>query len=344
MAIAVTGEAESRVGHLVLCAGHATPDAVNFMATQGRGVVSLVISQADLERLQLPMQQRQSGPAGRAAPVSIEARSGVSTGISAADRARTIQVAADPASAPGDLVSPGHIFPLLAKEGGVFALPGPAEMAADLCRLAGFAGTSVICAILDDQGNQAGAQRLGELSTGFDLPIVPADELLVYRCRYDRQLEPVRERSVQTASGGVLRAAVYREAAGGPEVLALFRQTGRTGPSPVCVQQGLFLSNRLGSELGEGGFHGGLREIERRGHGALLVLGDRSMHMLSMSLDEEGEGKPIAFSGWGLAARVLSELGFANVELLDAPAGAASTLRQFGLHARNASPVAEQVR
>lgn len=334
MVIIVTEDADREVGHLAMCAGHATPDAVNFMAAQGRGIVSLVISQADVDRLQLPMQQRRSGPVGRAAPVSIEASSGVSTGISTADRARTIQVAADPASTPEDLVSPGHVFPLLAKDDGVFALPGPAEMAADLSRLAGTAGTSVICAILDDRGDHAGSDRLQAMSTSFQLPIVSAADLLEYRSRCDRQLELAREKRVSMVAGGELRAVVYRSAMSGSEVLALMGQSGSALPSPVFVQQGLFLADQIGAGRNMAGFHEALRELERRGHGTIIILGNRSASSLSMALNDVYERQAIPFAGWTLAGRVLVELGLGCVELLDASPEGASILRQLGLSTR----------
>ncbi|MBN9507446.1 MAG: 3,4-dihydroxy-2-butanone-4-phosphate synthase [Altererythrobacter sp.] len=332
MAIVVTGDDKDPIGHLVVSARLTTPESVNFMATHGRGVVCLVIQQADLERLQLPMQHRRFGPSGREAPVSIEARDGVSTGISAADRARTVRVAADPASGPEDLISPGHIFPLLASEGGVFTLPGPAEAAVDLCRLAGLAGPATLCAVLDEDGAKAPLQRLLAFGGRFGIPVVGSRELLDYRCNFDRQLERVREDLFEPETGGVLRAIIYRSLVDGREVLALVHDAdSRAGPGLIRLQPAISLPEQLGIWSARERMRQSLKEIGAAGRGAVLMLEPSSPGTLSRSVIAEEEKEPMAFADGALIARVLKELRFEEISLPDHDKGTALILAQLGL-------------
>jgi len=333
MAVVLTGDGDFAVGHLVIGARHATPEAVNFMAVHGRGVVSLALSQADIVRLQLPMQRRGAGPEGRDAPVSIEARTGVSTGISAADRARTILVADDPSSGPDDLVSPGHIFPLLAKEGGVFALRGPAEAAVDLCRLAGLPGRAAICAVLDETGRQAQPDRLNAFSREHGLPIATGQQVFDYRRRFDRHIEVVRQERLMTRIGPV-RATVFRSLADGAEALAIVTDTERPiGAAPVWLQHGLSLREQLGVADPVRGLCQALQRIDELGHGAVLILGHSAGGALSSLLAERDSTERLSDEDGALAARVLTELGFDDVHLLNQPGETATMLTRLGLRA-----------
>jgi len=171
---------EFATGYLVASAGCATPGIVNFMVKHGKGLVSLALRPPDVDRLGLSLMSRR----GREhfiqdALVSIEARTGVSTGISASDRARTIAVAIDPAGGPGEIVSPGHVFPLRVHPGGILCRPAPAEAAVDLCKIAGLPGPAVLCAVLGPNGDIANLDHLCALSRNRDLPMISIDDIAI---------------------------------------------------------------------------------------------------------------------------------------------------------------------
>lgn len=190
--IMVDDEDRENEGDFVLAAEHASPEAINFLAKYGRGLICLALDGPLVDRLQLPMMTNDNKARMHTAfTVSIEAREGVSTGISAADRSRTIQVAVDPKSAPEDIVSPGHVFPLRAVDGGVLLRTGHTEGSVDLAKLAGLQGAAVICEIMNDDGTMARLPDLEKIAAEHDLPIVSIRDLVSYRLQRDSLIDPL---------------------------------------------------------------------------------------------------------------------------------------------------------
>ena len=224
MFILVDAEDRENEGDLIIPAQFATPDAVNYMAKHARGLICLSLSKPRADALQLDlMTQDNRESMGTAFTVSIEAAQGVTTGISAHDRARTIQVAIDPNSKPDDLVKPGHIFPLIAKDGGVLVRAGHTEAAVDISRAAGLHPSGVICEIMNDDGSMARLPDLVEFGKKHDLNIGTIADLIAWRQINDSFLEPVAESDIETASGGMFRAIVFQNKIDGKEHLALVR-------------------------------------------------------------------------------------------------------------------------
>ncbi|OGQ97046.1 MAG: bifunctional 3,4-dihydroxy-2-butanone 4-phosphate synthase/GTP cyclohydrolase II [Deltaproteobacteria bacterium RIFOXYD12_FULL_57_12] len=222
MIILVDDEDRENEGDLCMAAEAVTPEAINFMAKYGRGLICLTLDREIVKQLQLPMMVRDNqSPYGTGFTVSIEARTGVTTGISAADRARTIQVAADPNARPYDLVSPGHIFPLRARRGGVLERTGQTEGSVDLARLAGMRQAGVICEIMSDDGTMARMPDLEKFAAEHDLKIATIADLVAYRLRRDRLVHRAAEARLPSLFGGEFRAIVYTNDVDKHEHLAL---------------------------------------------------------------------------------------------------------------------------
>jgi 3,4-dihydroxy 2-butanone 4-phosphate synthase/GTP cyclohydrolase II len=202
MVVVCDAEDRENEGDLTLAAQFATPEAVNFMAKEGRGLICLALTPEKCDELGLDlMAAKNESPFQTAFTVSIEAREGISTGISAHDRARTIQVAIDPRSRPQDLVQPGHIFPLKAKAGGVLERTGQTEAAIDLARLAGLTPAGVICEVMNDDGTMARVPDLERYCAQHDLKMITVSDLIAYRRRHDKLVERVVETALPTAFG-----------------------------------------------------------------------------------------------------------------------------------------------
>src|SRR5256714_7435768 len=192
MVVVVDDEDRENEGDLTIAAQFATPDAINFMATHARGLICLCLTEERADELGLrPMTEHNEAPLGTAFTVSIEAREGVTTGISAADRSRTIQVAIHPSSTPRDLVQPGHVFPLRAKPGGVLERIGQTEAAVDLARLAGLTPAGVVCEIMNDDGTMARVDDLAGYCERHGLKMVTVADLIKYRRMHDKLVERV---------------------------------------------------------------------------------------------------------------------------------------------------------
>src|SRR6201984_441575 len=203
MFILVDDEDRENEGDLVIPAQMATPEAINFMAKHGRGLICLALTRQRVEQLQLPlMPQQNSSRLQTAFTVSIEAREGVTTGISAPDRARTIAVAIDASKGPQDIVTPGHVFPLMARDGGVLARAGHPEAAVDLARLAGLNPSGVICEIMSDDGTMARRPELIAFAQRHGLKIATIADLIAYRRRHDRIVERILESPFWSEFGG----------------------------------------------------------------------------------------------------------------------------------------------
>src|SRR6188474_2269528 len=198
-------------GDLTIAAQFATPEAINFMATHGRGLICLCLTEERCDELRLrPMTERNETPFGTAFTISIEAREGISTGISAQDRSRTVQVAIDPSRGPGDLVQPGHVFPLRARAGGVLRRGGQTEAAVDLARLAGLNPAGVVCEVMNDDGTMARVPDLVGYCERHGLKMVTVADLIEYRRRHERLVERVVSVRLPTAYGE-FTAVAFRE-------------------------------------------------------------------------------------------------------------------------------------
>jgi 3,4-dihydroxy 2-butanone 4-phosphate synthase/GTP cyclohydrolase II len=339
MIILVDDEDRENEGDLCLAAERVTPEAINFMAKHGRGLICLALDEEQVERLALPMMgvPGREGPAlGTAFTVSIEAARGVTTGISAADRAHTIRVATDPAVKPSDVVTPGHVFPLKARRGGVLVRTGQTEGAVDLARLAGLRPSGVICEIMKDDGTMARLADLERFATEHALRILTIADLIQYRLQTERLVRRVEERRVvldQTESEWLV--VVYQALVAERRALAFVKGTVQRRRATLCrVHSGslvgdLFCSGPRGGAM----LRAAVARIEQEGAGVLLYL--ESEKTLAEELAEVaragGEAIPPATdSAAGLLAPREADGGASARP--DAPAR--ETLRKLGLGAQ----------
>jgi 3,4-dihydroxy 2-butanone 4-phosphate synthase/GTP cyclohydrolase II len=322
MFILVDDDDRENEGDLVIPAQMATPDAINFMARHGRGLICLALTKDRVDTLGLPLMSRNNGTRHETAfTVSIEAKTGVSTGISAADRARTIAVAIDANNSSEELVSPGHVFPLVARPGGVLVRAGHTEAAVDVSRLAGLNPSGVICEIMREDGTMARLDDLIEFARTHGLKIGTIRDLIAYRLRRDHLVERVAATPFNSPSGREWQAQVFRDKATGAEQLALI--LGPLNPEePVMVRMhslDLF-ADVLGEPSDRGGLlPGALRMIEEQGSGVVVALHAASPGSLSRAADrrvgkevEEGE----ALRSYGIGAQILAALGIHDMILL----------------------------
>src|SRR5579872_7419988 len=236
MFILVDDEDREDEGDLVIPAQMATPQAINFMAKHGRGLICLALTRERVEQLRLPLMPQQNASRLRTAfTVSIEAREGVTTGISAPDRARTIATAIDPTKGPDDLVTPGHIFPLMARDGGVLVRSGHTEAAVDVARLAGLNPSGVICEIMSDDGTMARRPELVAFAQRHAVKIATIADLIAYRRRHDRIVERLLEAPFWSEHGGEWRMNIYANKVSYAEHIALIKGDITT-PEPVLVR------------------------------------------------------------------------------------------------------------
>ena len=236
MIILVDAEDRENEGDLVISAQMATPDAINFMAKHGRGLVCLSLTRQRATQLRLEYMAQQSEARDRTAfTVSIEAREGVATGISAHDRARTIATAIDPTKDFNDIVSPGHVFPLIAREGGVLVRAGHTEASVDLARLAGLYPAGVICEIMNDDGTMARMPDLVAFAQRHGLKIGTIEDLIGYRLRHDRVVRQIAKTRVDSIHGGAFDLCVYETTVEPVEHLALVKGD-LSAPGPVLVR------------------------------------------------------------------------------------------------------------
>src|SRR5690349_13087272 len=268
MFILVDDEDRENEGDLVIPAQMATPEAINFMARHGRGLICLALTNERADQLGLePMSRTNRSRLETAFTVSIEAKEGISTGISAADRARTISVAIDASNGPDAIVSPGHVFPLVAKPGGVLARAGHTEAAVDVSRLAGLNPSGVICEIMREDGTMARLEDLMDFARAHGLKIGTIRDLIAYRLKKDHLVEKVATAPFTACSGSPWQAQVFRDKASGEEQLALV--FGALDPTrPVLVR--MHSLDLFADVLGETGQRSGvlqsaMRAIEKEG-------------------------------------------------------------------------------
>ena len=322
MFILVDDDDRENEGDLIIPAQMATPDAINFMARHGRGLICLAITKDRADQLGLePMTRTNRSRNETAFTVSIEAREGITTGISAADRARTIAVAIDASNGPDAIVSPGHVFPLIARRGGVLVRAGHTEAAVDVSRLAGLNPSGVICEIMREDGTMARLEDLMDFARTHDLKIGTIRDLIAYRLKKDHLVERVATSPFTASSGANWQAQVFRDKASGEEQLALVYGTLDT-TQPVLVH--MHSLDLFADVLGESGprsgvLKGAMRQIEENGSGVVVTLHAAAPGSLSRSIDLRS-GKPAeagdAVRGYGTGAQILAALGIHDMILL----------------------------
>ena len=314
MFILVDHEDRENEGDLVIPAQMCTPQAINFMATHGRGLICLAMPAHRIEALGLPlMSPKNSSRHETAFTLSIEAREGVTTGISAADRARTVSVAIDPTKGAADIATPGHIFPLRARDGGVLVRAGHTEAAVDVSRLAGLNPSGVICEIMNDDGTMARLPDLVTFARKHGLKIGTISDLIAYRRRHDNLVREKAVKPVHSVHGGDWLMRIYADETQGAEHIVLTKGD-LAGPGPVLAR--VHQLNPLEDVLGVGDAHvgdlqGAMRVIAAEGRGAVVVLRDTSMKMVA-----EGEASPQTLRQYGLGAQILSALGLTEITLV----------------------------
>jgi 3,4-dihydroxy 2-butanone 4-phosphate synthase/GTP cyclohydrolase II len=328
MVILVDDEDRENEGDLYIPAQMATPEAINFMARFGRGLICLALTRQRCDELALPLMARENGTRHQTAfTVSIEAREGVTTGISAADRARTIQVAIDPTKNRQDIVSPGHVFPLVARDGGVLVRTGHTEAAVDIARLAGLIPAGVICEIMNDDGTMARLPDLIRFAQFHALKIGAIADLIAHRRRTERTVERRTETILDSSFGGAWRMIVYVNTASYAEHIALVKGDVTTS-DPVLVR--MHALNVLDDVLGDraagraGALHGAMEAIGRAGRGVVVLIREPRATSLTDRLRARLAAEPTA-----ALTDVLSETG----RRAAADSGAAQ-LRDYGVGAQ----------
>jgi 3,4-dihydroxy 2-butanone 4-phosphate synthase / GTP cyclohydrolase II len=325
MVIVVDEEDRENEGDLTMAAEKVTPEAINFMATHGRGLICMPMTARRLNELQIPeMVSNNESPHGTAFCVSIEARRNVSTGISAADRAMTILTAIHPRTEPDDLIRPGHVFPLRARDGGVLERAGQTEAAVDLARLAGLAPAGVICEIMNPDGTMARLRDLRKFARRHEMRIVSVVDLIKYRLRTERFIRRL-ETVPFSCEYGEFTLHVFESQLDQRRHLA-FVKGEVDGQEPVllrvhteCLLTDVF-GGRMSGSPNE--VRSALRRIERAGRGVLVYLrtGEREAQLLrevrGPGEDLPGKGEPATFKDYGIGAQIIADLGLHKVRLL----------------------------
>jgi 3,4-dihydroxy 2-butanone 4-phosphate synthase/GTP cyclohydrolase II len=312
MFILVDHEDRENEGDLVIPAQMCTPNAINFMATYGRGLICLALTSDRVEQLGLQLMDRKNSSRHSSAfTLSIEAVEGISTGISAADRARTVAVATDPTKGAADIASPGHIFPLRARDGGVLVRAGHTEAAVDVSRLAGLNPSGVICEVMNDDGTMARLPDLIKFGQRHGIKIGTISDLIAYRRRHDNLVKERSVKSVTSVHGGDWLMRVFTDDTQGADHVVLTKGDLTTA-EPVLVRVHALnpLEDVLG--LGTGGdLPAAMRIIASEGRGVVVLLRDTTMKMV-----EDGEHSPQTLRQYGLGAQILSALGLKAITLV----------------------------
>jgi 3,4-dihydroxy 2-butanone 4-phosphate synthase/GTP cyclohydrolase II len=345
MFILVDEEDRENEGDLVIPAQMCTPQAVNFMAKYGRGLICLALMQDRANALRIPMMTHVNGTAHQTAfTVSIEAREGISTGISAHDRAHTISVAIDATKGPDDIVMPGHVFPLVARHGGTLVRAGHTEASVDIAKLAGLYPAGVICEIMNDDGTMARLPDLVQFSQLHGLKVGTIADLIAYRRRYDHFVQRTVESEFQSHHGGAWRLFVYVNTIEHAEHIALVKGD-LSGPEPVLVR--MHALNIFTDMLGYASHEKdtlaeSMRIVAEAGRGVVVVLRQTRPTFVSDVLmrraAEDADRRRVKEIGVG--AQILLDLGISNMILLtDTPEKKVVALEGYGINIVGTHPI-----
>ena len=340
MFILVDDEDRENEGDLVIPAQFATAEAVNFMARYARGLICLAMARPRVEQLGLPLMAQHNGTRHSTAfTVSIEARDGVTTGISAADRARTIAVAINPELGREHIVTPGHVFPLVAREGGTLVRAGHTEAAVDFSRLAGLNPSGVICEIMNDDGTMARLPDLVGFAQHHGLKLGTIADLIGHRRRTEKLVSRIHEGETQ-AVGGAWRVVVYRAQLEPGEHVALIKgDIGGDAPVLARMHAASLMHDLVGGE-GTRELHGAMRMIEAAGRGVIVLLRDYRLDGLSLELrraHDRAAAPPLR--DYGIGAQILADLGLSRIIRLSNHPRAVVGLEGYGLEVVETRPV-----
>ena len=336
MFILVDDEDRENEGDLVIPAQMATPQAINFMAKHGRGLICLTLTGERVEQLKLPlMAQHNATRLQTAFTVSIEAKDGVTTGISAPDRARTVSVAIDPTKGSSDIVTPGHIFPLMARDGGVLVRTGHTEAAVDISRLAGLNPSGVICEIMNDDGTMARRDDLIAFAQLHGLKVATIADLIAYRLRHDRIVERKLETKFNSEFGGEWKLLIYASKVPYAEHIVLVKGDIAKG-GPVMAR--MHAINMLDDAFGNTGNRRGalaaaMTMIAKEGRGVVVAIREPTITVLTDRVRSmmQGENFVPALRDYGIGAQILLDLGVHEMVLLSNTERTIVALEGYGL-------------
>ena len=341
MFVLVDHEDRENEGDLVIPAQMATPEVINFMAKYGRGLICLTLTSERVAALGLQLMSTYNSSRHETAfTISIEAREGVTTGISAHDRARTVAVAIDAGNTAADIATPGHVFPLRARDGGVLVRAGHTEAAVDIARLAGLNPSGVICEIMNDDGSMARLPDLISFAEEHGLKIGTISDLIAYRRRNDNLVSVKGEQSIQSEFGGQWKMRIFNDETQGAEHIALIKGD-ISGNDPVLVRMHSLdpMLDMIGT--GPSGrafeFSESMNIIANKGRGVLVLL--RDLHMKISATDD---GSPQTLRQYGVGAQILSSLSLSKITLLtNSPEPKIVGLEAYGLEITGTQKILE---
>ena len=341
MFVLIDHEDRENEGDLVIPAQMATPDAINFMATNGRGLICLALTSERVDQLGLElMSTNNSSRHETAFTISIEAREGVTTGISAQDRARTVAVAIDASKGMTDIATPGHVFPLRARSGGVLVRAGHTEAAVDISRLAGLNSSGVICEIMNEDGTMARLPELIGFAQKHGLKIGTISDLIAYRRRHDNLVRASDQTKIFSEFGGEWDMKVYEDETHGDQHIVLIKGD-LTGDNPVLVRMHAMdpMLDIVG--IGPRGradeFGAAMKMVAKEGRGVVVLLRDTAM-----KIENNDNTSPSTLRQYGLGAQILSSLGLSKLELLtNSPTPKVVGLEAYGLEITSTRKISE---